>query len=91
MTSELHITVMPYELMKFNCRIKTIFFLQIVLPALFIAAAMAINLAAPTQSSYNPRVMSFSMFKSPNYIPFEFKTPDKNVSMFNILFYFQVD
>lgn len=52
---------------------------QVVLPALFIALAMAINLAVPMQASYKPRIMSFSMFKYPNYIPFEMKVADKNV------------
>lgn len=49
------------------------------LPALFVAAAMAINLAVPIQENYKPRTLSFSMFDSPNYIPFESRTPDENV------------
>ena len=53
---------------------------QVVLPALFIAAAMAINVAVPMNSNYQPRVLSFSMFQSPNYIPFQMRTPDTNVS-----------
>ncbi|XP_063681494.1 ATP-binding cassette sub-family A member 2-like isoform X2 [Bolinopsis microptera] len=58
-------------------------FAQVVLPALFIAAAMSINVAVPMNSNYKPRVLSFSMFQTPNYIPFEMRTPDTNVTPFN--------
>ncbi|KAL5254305.1 hypothetical protein ACHWQZ_G013923 [Mnemiopsis leidyi] len=58
-------------------------FAQVILPALFIAAAMAINVAVPMNSNYQPRHLSFSMFQSPNYIPFEMRTPDTNVTPFN--------